>query len=174
MKFQELILKRQSCRSFNPTRKVPEKTLKKILEAGRMAPSAVGGQPYRLWAATGETAEKVSKARIGEMNKFIEDADCFIAITGHAYNVPAERAEKTEGMGFRGIDIGLLAAHIICAAEQLGVASCMIGLFDEPVAREIIGCDERIELLIALGYPTDGYEVREKRRMAFDDLITIL
>lgn len=174
MDFQKLILKRQSCRSFDPAKKVPEKTLREILEAGRMAPSAVGGQPYRMWVATGETAEKVSKARVGEMNKFIEDADCFIAITGHAYNVPDDRRERTESMGFRGIDIGLLSAHLICAAENLGVASCMIGMFDEPAVRKILGCNEKVELLIALGYPSEGYGIREKRRMAFDDLITMV
>lgn len=171
MDFQKIILKRQSCRSFDPSKKIPREILDKILEAGRLAPTAVNGQPFRLWLATGPKAKAVSEARTGETNPFIVDADCFIVMTEHPYNVKPDSVERVENFGLRGIDMGIVCAHIVCAATDLGVDSCILGLFDEAGINRIIGDDSKVRLVIALGYATEGYETREKRRLPRDELI---
>jgi len=50
--FLELAEKRRSVRAYKPD-PVPEDQLQQVLEAGRLAPSAVNKQPWRLsWFAT--------------------------------------------------------------------------------------------------------------------------
>ena len=48
MDFLELAKLRQSCRAYDETREVDPEKLQAILEAGRLAPSACNGQPYRI------------------------------------------------------------------------------------------------------------------------------
>ncbi len=48
MEFTELINTRESIRSYDPARPVPEDVLKRILEAGRIALSAANRQPWKF------------------------------------------------------------------------------------------------------------------------------
>ena len=48
MDFYELIRGRESIRNYDPGRPLDEETLYRILEAGRVAPSAVNYQPWRF------------------------------------------------------------------------------------------------------------------------------
>ena len=46
MEYTELIHQRESLRNYDPERQVPEEILVKILDAGRLAPSACNNQPW--------------------------------------------------------------------------------------------------------------------------------
>ena len=60
MEFNELIRNRESIRSYDPARPVPKDTLERILDAGRMAPSACNYQPWEfLVIRSAEMLEKV-------------------------------------------------------------------------------------------------------------------
>ena len=48
MDFYEVIQNRESIRNYDPTRPVDQAVLTRILEAGRMAPSACNLQPWRF------------------------------------------------------------------------------------------------------------------------------
>ncbi|MFO7639609.1 MAG: nitroreductase family protein, partial [bacterium] len=48
MDFTELINTRESIRSYDPSGPVPEETLKRILDAGRIALSAANRQPWKF------------------------------------------------------------------------------------------------------------------------------
>ena len=48
MDFYELVNRRSSIRSFERTRAVPDDVLRRILNAGRVAPSAMNLQPWRF------------------------------------------------------------------------------------------------------------------------------
>ncbi|MCK5673787.1 MAG: nitroreductase family protein, partial [Spirochaetales bacterium] len=54
MDLHELILERESIRSYNINRKIPEDILKRILEAGRLAPSAGNRQPWEFLLVSSE------------------------------------------------------------------------------------------------------------------------
>ena len=49
MEFNELIRIRESVRDYDPQRPVPKEILERILDAGRMAPSACNYQPWEFW-----------------------------------------------------------------------------------------------------------------------------
>ena len=49
MEFNTVLQRRYSCRAFSPT-PVEQEKVDRILEAGRIAPTAVNKQPVHLWA----------------------------------------------------------------------------------------------------------------------------
>ena len=65
MEFLELAQKRYSVRSFSQ-RPVEQEKLEKVLEAGRLAPTATNAQPQRILVLQGQ--EEMS--RLGQCTKF--------------------------------------------------------------------------------------------------------
>ena len=70
--FLQLVLSRQSDRAYDKERPVETEKLERILEAGRLAPSACNAQPWKFVVITDrELAVKIGKAAAGlGMNKF--------------------------------------------------------------------------------------------------------
>ena len=82
MNFSELMLQRQSCRSYDETKPVEQEKLLAVLEAARLSPSACNGQPYHFTVCTGDKAKEVAKATQGMgMNKFASQAPVLIVIS---------------------------------------------------------------------------------------------
>lgn len=64
--FLQLVLSRQSDRAYDKERSVEAEKLERILEAGRLAPSACNAQPWKFVVITDrELALKVGKAAAG-------------------------------------------------------------------------------------------------------------
>ena len=61
MDFYELIRNRESIRNYDPTRPLSEEVMGRILEAGRLAPSAVNYQPWRFLVVS--SPEMLAKVR---------------------------------------------------------------------------------------------------------------
>ncbi len=172
MHFQELIYQRQSCRNFDPDRQIGEDALEAILEAGRMAPSACNGQPYRFTLCRGEVARQVAAATRGMgMNKFTADAPVMLVISEESYVASAALGAKVKGNDYRSIDIGIAAAYLTAAATEQGVGSCILGWFDDAKIRELCALNKPVRLVIALGYPKENEVLRSKKRKDAADLI---
>ena len=173
MNFEEISLKRQSCRSYDPMRSVEKEKLEKILEVARMAPSACNGQPYHITVCSGETAGAVAKATMGMgMNKFTADAPVMIVISEEPYVKTAAIASKAKGNDYRSIDIGIVCAYITAEATEQGLSTCILGWFDDAKIREICSIKYPVRLVISLGYAKEGYKLREKSRKKYSELIT--
>ncbi|MBQ8431663.1 MAG: nitroreductase family protein [Clostridia bacterium] len=172
MDFQELIYQRQSCRNFDPARPIEEEKLEAILEAGRLAPSACNGQPYRFTLCCGEAARNVASATMGMgMNKFTAEAPVMLVLSEEAYVASAALGAKVKGNDYRSIDIGIAAAYLTAAATEQGVGSCILGWFDDAKVREICGLQKPVRLIIALGYPKENEVLRSKKRKDASELI---
>ena len=87
--FLQLVLSRQSDRAYDKERSVEAEKLERILEAGRLAPSACNAQPWKFVVITDrELALKVGKAAAGlGMNKFAKDAPVHILIVEESANI---------------------------------------------------------------------------------------
>lgn len=162
MEFKEIVRRRQSCRNFDPERVPTKKQLERIMRLSNLSPSACNAQPYKVTVATGETAKAVGKARSLGMNRFIEDAPVFFIIEEAPYNLTSKIGSGLKDQDYRSVDIGILAAHICFAAVDDGLATCILGMFDEEKIKEILGTDSKIRLVIALGY--EKGPLREKKR----------
>lgn len=175
MDFLEIANKRQSCRRFDPNRPVEREKLERIIEAGILSPSACNGQPYHFTVCEGESAKKVAKCctDIG-VNKFVYDVPVMLVISEEPYCKMAATGAKLKHNDYRSIDIGIASAYITSAATAEGVESCILGWINDKQIREVCGVSGAARLVIALGYPKEGYEIRPKKRKDFDELVTFI
>lgn len=173
MSFIKIINNRKSCRSFNPLINVESEKLKKIVEAGILSPSATNSQPYKFYICTGESAEIVKKARVLKINRFIEDVNSFIIIAEDEANALSKIGSRIAKQDYTSMDIGIACSHMVNMAEDLGVSSCILGIFDEKKIASKFNIKTRIRLIIALGYEKDKKEVIKKRKQ-FEKIVTWL
>ena len=175
MNFTEIAQARQSCRSYDPTRPVEEDQLTRILEAARLAPSACNSQPYRITVCQGNAAAQVAAATQGMgMNKFATDAPVMLVISERPYTATAALGARVKGNDYRSIDIGILAAYITAEATAAGLATCILGWFDDAAIRTVCHLDAPVRLVITLGYAKEGDPLRAKKRKDLTDLVTVI
>jgi nitroreductase len=163
----DLIMNRQSDRKYSD-KPVEKEKLERIIEAGRMSPSACNAQPWKFIIVTEpglvkEVAEAAS-ARLLGMNSFVTQAPVQIVIVREKPNFSSKVGATIKNKDYSLIDIGIAAENICLQAEAEGLGSCIIGWFDEKLLRKILSIpgSKRVELIITLGYSLS--DKREKRR----------
>ena len=175
MNFYEIAQNRQSCRSYDPELPVEEEKLTAILESARLSPSACNGQPYHFTVCRGENAKAVAKATMGMgMNKFAADAPILLIISEKPYVKSAAVGAKLKKNDYRSIDIGIAAAYITAEAAAQGLGTCILGWFDDDAIRKICNLDGAVRLVITIGYPKAGDQLRPKKRKDLEELVTQL
>ena len=172
--FLELAAARQSDRVYEPGRVIEREVLGRILEAGRLAPSACNGQPWHFTVVT----EPALLAEVGMatsslgMNKFVKDASALVLITLEPTNITSKLGCGIKDKDFPMMDLGIASAYITLAAEDEGVGSCILGWFDEKKIKELVGIPQkkRLMLIISLGYNTKPK--RRKIRKEFGKVVS--
>lgn len=150
MEFTDVIAKRYSCKKFSD-KKVPAETLEKILEAGRLAPTAKNLQPQHIYVI--ESAEGLAK--MDELTPCRYDAQTVLMVAFDAKNVFTYPGGKRDS----GIeDASIVATHLTLAAANEGVDSCWINFFDPEEAANAFNLPENEEVLmfLDLGYAAEG------------------
>jgi nitroreductase len=163
----DLITSRQSDRLYSD-KPVEKEKLERIVEAGRMAPSACNAQPWKFIVVNDRElvlriAEAASAKLIG-MNSFVAQAPVIIVIVKEKPNMSSKVGSTIQNKDYSLIDIGIATENICLQAEAEGLGSCIIGWFDERQLRKLlyIPKSKRVELIITLGYSLS--ERHEKRR----------
>jgi len=170
-----LISDRQSDRSYSD-QAVEKEKLERVLEAGRLAPSACNAQPWKFVVVTDtELLKKISSAAsetVLRMNMFVVQAPVIIAVVREKPNLSSRIGGKIMKKDYSLIDIGIASENICLQARAEGLGSCMIGWFDEDEVSRILEIPEskRVELLISLGYSTA--EKRPKKRKSPGEVIS--
>ncbi|WMJ83024.1 nitroreductase family protein [Oscillospiraceae bacterium LTW-04] len=171
-----LIRQRQSCRNFDPGRFVEKEKLMDILQAAALSPSACNSQPWRYIAVDEpQRVEQVAQClQDSGMNKFAGKATAFVVAIEGKQNLTAKVGESLKNQKFSGIDLGLSVAHLVLAAEALGLSSCILGWFNERKLKMLLGIPKtrRIRLVVALGYAMADDVLRDKQRKKFDEVIS--
>ncbi|NCB52701.1 MAG: NAD(P)H nitroreductase [Clostridia bacterium] len=169
MDFKTLIAVRQSCRNFS-TEAVSKEDITACVEAARLAPSACNAQPMLLTVCTGDIGREVGECiRTMGMNRFTENVPCFLVVSESGYNLTSGIGSRLKDQDYRSIDIGIAAAHLTLAAAERGLATCILGMFDETKLRKLLGLKSRIRLVVALGYAAAGDPLRPKIRKKIDE-----
>ena len=175
MNFNEIAKTRQSCRYFDNTKQVEDEKIQAILESTILSPSACNAQPYHFTVCKGEKAKEVAEATRGMgMNKFTTDVPVMIVISEEAYNKTAGVGAILKDNDYRSIDIGIACAYLTAEATAQGLETCILGWLDDKKIRKICNLKHPVRLVVALGYPKENYELREKKRKSFDELITVI
>ncbi len=175
--FLSLVQSRESCREFNPRRIVELEKIGRIMDSAMLAPSACNSQPWHFTViACKERSEQIKEAiQKSGSNNFIQDCPAFIVINEEDANLTAKLDGKLRNQHFADNDIGIAAAYIILAAADLGLSSCILGMFDENAVKEVCGIakNKRVRLIIAIGYSA-SVAPRPKKRKPREEVITIL
>jgi nitroreductase len=175
MNFTEIAENRQSCRSYDPARRVEQEKLDAILNAARLAPSACNGQPYHITLCRGEAAQQVAQATQGMgMNKFAVDAPIMLVISEMPYVATAALGAKVKKNDYRSIDIGIVAAYLTAEATAQGLGTCILGWLDSERIQKICHIEGAVRLVITLGYPKEGDPLRTKKRKDMEELVTVV
>lgn len=150
MNIYEIIQKRYSVRAYQD-REVPEKSLQRILEAARLAPSAHNSQPWKFIVVHDENKRKeLAQAGLGQ--DFIAQAPIIIAAV-------ALETEETMSCDVPAAPVNLAIAttHIILAAVEENLATCWIGAFSQEKVKQIlkIPAHQKVVALLPLGFPAD-------------------
>ena len=160
--FMSLAEKRRSCRSFIPKKQIPLTDLEKCVDAALIAPSACNSQPWKFIIITSgdmmETVKSSASKGAYSMNSFASDASAFIAVVSERPKIPAMIGSLIRGTDFRSIDTGIACENLVLQAADIGIATCILGWFDEKKLRKALRVPRgrKIELLIALGYDSRG------------------
>ncbi len=119
----------------------------KILEAGRMAPSANNRQPWRFIVVTDDKLKFLLGDRT--WNRFIRDSAFTVVGCGYQGD---EYSKK-----WSTIDTAIALQNMVLAAWSMGVGSCWIGDFDEAKVKSSLGIPEewKVVCLISFGYPEE-------------------
>jgi nitroreductase len=164
MEFSHLIHARYSVRAYKPD-PVPEPLLQKVLEAGRLAPTAANRQPFRLLVVRTEGRREELKRLYARA--WFSAAPLVLGICA----IPAEAWVRRDGKNYADVDAAIVMDHLILAAAAEGLGTCWIGAFDPAAAREIFGLPDGVEPLAftPLGYSAD--RPGAKKRKSLEELV---
>lgn len=146
--FLTLATERYSVRKFSDA-PVDRGKIDRIIEAGRVAPTAVNSQPQRIFVAT--SPESVAKLN-GITPCMYGAPHCFI------FCCDTDRVCKRGDRGDYGdIDVTIVLTHMMLAAAELGVGTCPVGYFDPEKLVCELGLPDNVRpiLLMPFGYAAE-------------------
>jgi len=152
------ILTKRDTRAYQD-RPIPQESLRRILQAGRMAGSARNLQPWRF-VVLQDAAKKEELATCGQFAQHIPSAPVVVAIV-----LP---------QGGREFDAGRCAQNMMLAAWAEGIASCPVTMHDGDCALRVLGVPQghRVSIVLAFGYPPpSGPRPRGVPRIRLEELV---
>ena len=169
MEFYELILVRESIRDYDPSRPVERNKLERILESGRLAPSATNRQPWKFTLVS--SPDMLEKVRACYHKQWFKDAPHILIVTG---NMDESWVRSYDGYNSLETDLAIAMDHMILAAENEGVGTCWIAAFDPSVLRKALNLNthEKVFTITPLGYPHKGFVKKaNKVRKELKDIV---
>ena len=172
MEVMEAIGKRRSYKKYK-TDLVDDKTVEKVLEAARQAPSWANTQCWRfIVVRDSETRAQLSSTGVGENNPAalaIRDTPVAIAVCARlgesGYIGGKLRTDK--GDSWYMFDVALAVQNLSLAAHSLGLGTRILGWFDAKRAASILGVPEGfcVVAMTPLGYPLEEPPVRPRKEL---------
>jgi nitroreductase len=159
---QEAINRRRSIRSFTGD-DISEETLRQIIEAGTLAPSAGNCQPWEFIIVRDKTTkQKLAEAALGQ--RFVSQATVVVVVC-------ANIKRSTNRYGSRGQDLYCIQdtaaaiENILLMAVSKGLGTCWVGAFNEVLAKEALELpvDIRPVAILPLGHPAETPQMPRRR-----------
>jgi nitroreductase len=172
MEFNDLIRLRESVRNYDPKQPVPKEILEKILDAGRLAPSACNYQPWKFLLISSKTMlEKVKSCYNKEWLKNAPHILVAIGLKDQAW------IRSYDGYCSIETDVAIAMTHIILAAENEGVGTCWIAAYNPALLKKVLNTSENqlIFGITPLGYPKSGFQkILIKKRKSLEEIVEFL
>jgi nitroreductase len=160
MEFYDLIKTRESIRDYDPEKPVAQEVLERILEAGRLAPSAANRQPWTFVVVSSQ--EKLAEVRECYHKDWFKQAPHVLIVTG---DKSKSWVRPYDGYNAIETDLAIAMDHMVLAAANEGVATCWVIAFDYEKLAKAVGLKENevIYCITPLGYPHDGFQKKNKK-----------
>lgn len=168
MELQEAINKRRSIRQFQ-SKKIEEEKIRKIIDAGRLAPSAKNRQPWKFYLATAEVKDSI----VALMKEWHEhNPNKKTSVLGTAYAMDTAPMVilvfKDSTGGFTRSDtlsIGGAIQTMLLTATELGLGSLWIAdtTYVKKEISQLIETDLTLYSCIALGYANENPKPRSRK-----------
>ena len=159
MELEEVIKNRFSCRKFSD-RLVEKEKIDKILEVGRIAPTAKNYQPVKIYVIQSEEAinklDKATMCRYGAKTVLLICGDKETAFCDGEYSSYE-------------MDASIVTTHMMLEATNIGVDNIWIRLFDGEMLRKEFNLPDNLipVCLLPIGYKKEECKpshLHEKRK----------
>ena len=150
MSFEELAAeKRYSCRSFEQ-RPIEKEDMERILEAGRIAPTAGNFQPQRVIVIN--TPEGMQK--LARCTHYTYGAPAALIV---CYDENEVWVRNYDGKNSGDVDASIVTTQMMLQAAELNIGTCWIWHFDPWRIKELFNIPENIVpvAILDMGYPSE-------------------
>jgi len=165
MNVSEAIKNRRSVKDFK-AEPVPERKLKKILEAARLAPSAHNEQEWKFIVV--KDLEKRKKLAVAALNQdFIAKSPVLIvAVATDPEHIMAS------GVPAYAVDLAIAIEHMALQAVEEGLGTCWIGAFSQKEVKKILEIPEsyKVVVILLIGFPAN--KPRAKIRKSIKEIVS--
>jgi nitroreductase len=173
------IITRRALRAFS-TENVDQETIKRIMEAARLAPSCGNKQPWRFLVLSEESAlKKGFKALSGGNYWAKHSAFLVFGITKRDLD-----CQMPDGREYALFDTGMAVENMMLQAVREGLTAHPMAGYNPSTVVEEFGLPEGYEVVVAIafGYPGDGDYLGDKHkalenepqiRKKYDEVITM-
>jgi len=159
------IKKRRSIRNYLP-KEVEREKLERILEAGRLAPSARNRQEWRFIVVISKEKREELVREASPHQPFMLSAPVIIV----AYTLDKDYVMRC-GVPAHYIDIAIALTHMHLQAVEEGLGTCWIGSFYQDKVKKVLNLPEDAEVvqLMTLGYPAE--DPPERPRLPLKEIV---
>lgn len=166
MDLHELLIKRFSARSFKPE-PVPSSLIIEVLEAGRLAPSAVNYQPWIFIVV--EDKDLLSSLWGAYPREWFKTAPQVIVICGNHDESWKRGIDQKDHCD---IDSSIAIDHMTLMATYRGLGTCWVCNFNPILVSKALSLPPHLEpiALLPIGFPADGTVTPEKKRKPLSEI----
>ncbi|MFP4196404.1 MAG: nitroreductase family protein [Methanomassiliicoccales archaeon] len=167
MEVQEAIETRKSVRGYEDT-PVPEDILNRILEAGRMAPSAVNRQPWHFIVVRDQgIRDELGKSKFA---RHLREAPVVIVGCG----------DRERSPDWYRVDTTIALHQMVLMATAEGLATCWTGDFDREAVEKVLEVPGHMEVvaMLSIGYPKKKMDLsakflRARKRREMEEIVSL-
>jgi len=149
---------RRSIRKFS-SKPVEDEKLNRVLEAGRLSPSAANQQTWKFIVVRDPAVRaRLTDACMGQ--PFVGTAPVILVCCG----TDPDRIMLCGQQRYT-IDCSIATAYMILEAHELGLGTCWLGHFDEQAVKAALGIPApvRVVSMTPLGYPAESPKPRPRK-----------
>jgi len=174
MDFMTTVKERFSVRKYQD-KPIEAEKMDKILEAGRLCPTAKNMQPQRFYVI--ESAEAMEKLKTATPCTFGAPAAILVCADMDAAWYSPDSLQP--GYNSAEMDCSIAATHMMLAAWDMGIGSCWVRWFNAEKMAEALDLPANIKpiCLLDMGYATEDCEPRHDMhdfRMPIEEMATRL
>lgn len=159
MSVMDAIKGRKSIRKY-ADKPIENEKLIKVLEAGRLAPSARNEQNWKFVVVRDNSLRhNLVDACMGQ--KFVEEAPVTLVIcTNNERNMSCNQPART-------IDCSIALSFMMLQASELGLSTCWLGSFSNDKVKEVLNIPKEYNVVAVtpLGYAAEDVSFRPRKDM---------